>query len=500
MSAPQGTWLVIDLWAGYSGLCIALLALGVAFYGVAAESDPEARACARHSMPALVHVADVRDVSATPIAAQAAVARSDCRGGSPCQPNSSLNPSRKGRDDPRGTAPQFLHDLVKELTSHPEFCDLEIISFLENVASSPSTVIQAYSAWAGCLPVRSDAACCGWASRNRLYWVRGRHKSLSEASPPPQWTFVPDEVSAGLLKYEGKKPIPSRVHFEDGFQWINALEEVMPGRQRAGHTLTREFWHPEDLVSQVSPEAAARFHLDSCRFPPGAYEDHCLAWRMSEWRQLSPSERSQFLGIPPDATEAVSGRPAARIKKRNSLLGNGFHNPTVMIVLAMIPQLCESRLVVPRAPSDKLHQRLIGTVWEPYRLQTFPGLLGADAVVAHIQSQLRDCFVPHDIWSTCVHRLSMCDLPLMQAFPAWQRLRGAEWRSLPPAVLGRKARARLYAGNTGQRWSSEEAKGLDHLLPPGLGPAEHVRQALELPSPFHHNSGQMTMCSLSRTA
>ena len=78
----------------------------------------------------------------------------------------------------------------------------------------------------------------------------------------------------------------------------------MSGRQRAAHTLTREFWHPEDLVSQVSPEAAARFHLDSCRFPPGAYEDRCLAWRMSEWR-----------GVPPDATEAVSGRPAARIKE-----------------------------------------------------------------------------------------------------------------------------------------------------------------------------------------
>ena len=80
VSAPQGTWLVIDLWAGYSGLCIALLALGVAFYGIAAESDPEARACARHSMPALVHVADVSGcISTPPIAAQEAVARSDCR-------------------------------------------------------------------------------------------------------------------------------------------------------------------------------------------------------------------------------------------------------------------------------------------------------------------------------------------------------------------------------------------------------------------------------------
>ena len=260
----------------------------------------------------------------------------------------------------------------------------------------------------------------------------------------------------------------------------------MSGRQRAGphlglvrsgtpRTLSRR--SPQRL-QLVSTWTAADFRLEPTR---------TAAWLVAHVRVATalPSERSQFLGIPPDATEAVSGRPAARIKKLNSLLGNGFHIPTVMIVLAMIPQLCESRLVVPRAPSDKLHQRLIGTVWEPYRLQTFPGLLGADAVVAHMQSQLRDCFVPHETWSTCVHRLSLCDLPLMQAFPAWQRLRGAEWRSLPPAVLGRKARARLYAGNTGQRWSSEEAKGLVHLLPPGLGPAEHVRQALELPSPFH---------------
>ena len=187
ISAPQGSWLVIDLWAGFSGLCIALLALGVAFYGIAAEQDGDARACAHHAMPALVHVADVNDVSAEallPLLHRRKLRGVIVGGGSPCQPNSCLNSTRKGLKDPRGSAPQVLHALVQELESHPEFRSLEIISFLENVASAPKDVIEAYSSWAGCLPIRSDASCCGWTSRNRLYWVRGRTRSIAEASPP----------------------------------------------------------------------------------------------------------------------------------------------------------------------------------------------------------------------------------------------------------------------------------------------------------------------------
>ena len=56
---PKGTWLVIDLWAGISGLCIALLALGCQFYALAAESDPTARKCAAAVMPSIVHVREV---------------------------------------------------------------------------------------------------------------------------------------------------------------------------------------------------------------------------------------------------------------------------------------------------------------------------------------------------------------------------------------------------------------------------------------------------------
>ena len=43
---PKGTFLVIELWAGVSGLAVAMLALGMTFYGAAAEMDPVASECA----------------------------------------------------------------------------------------------------------------------------------------------------------------------------------------------------------------------------------------------------------------------------------------------------------------------------------------------------------------------------------------------------------------------------------------------------------------------
>ena len=58
-------------------------------------------------------------------------------GGSPCQPNSALNLARKGLQDPRGQAPAFLQELVNSLLKHEALQHLEVISFLENVASAP---------------------------------------------------------------------------------------------------------------------------------------------------------------------------------------------------------------------------------------------------------------------------------------------------------------------------------------------------------------------------
>ena len=76
-------------------------------------------------------------------------------GGTPCQPLSKLNRSRQCLRDPRAQAPAFLRDLVRALRAHPQLAEIEVILFLENVASMDSQARDQFSAWAGAPPVSS---------------------------------------------------------------------------------------------------------------------------------------------------------------------------------------------------------------------------------------------------------------------------------------------------------------------------------------------------------
>ena len=53
-----------------------------------------------------------------------------------------------------------------------------------------------------------------------------------------------------------------------------------------------------------------------------------------------------------------------------------------------------------------------------------------------------------------------------------------------PAWAMQKHRALAMAGCGVQRAPGDSKRGLDHLLPPGLGRRQHVDQALRMPSPF----------------
>ena len=55
--------LVLDLWSGFSGAVIALLALGVRVVALAADSNADARHVASQNMPGLIHVEWVESVS-----------------------------------------------------------------------------------------------------------------------------------------------------------------------------------------------------------------------------------------------------------------------------------------------------------------------------------------------------------------------------------------------------------------------------------------------------
>ena len=160
--------------------------------------------------------------------------------------------------------------------------------------------------------------------------------------------------------------------------------KVMAQGGRGGfHTFTREFYHPDDRVPSCSPEAAERFYADSRRFPPGSYESHSLLWRRDEWRQPNSAERCATMCIPPAAVMSVNTPPAKREQQRNSLIGNGFHIPSIMILLTLLPHLLQAKFVHPTIdPGDGVLQaRLQGTVWEPGRLDVWPHLLDAADVV-----------------------------------------------------------------------------------------------------------------------
>ena len=49
-------------------------------------------------------------------------------------------------------------------------------------------------------------------------------------------------------------------------------------------------------------------------------------------------------------------------------------------------------------------------VWEPGKVQAFPGLLDANAVVEHMRFQLQHCYVPDEVWFSCPGRLAVCGL------------------------------------------------------------------------------------------
>ena len=481
---------MLDLWAGMSGLCVALLGLGVTFYALAAEQDEQARQVASQNMPSIVHVARVEDISLEcllPFLQRRKVRGILLGGGAPCQPHSSLNTHRQGMADTRASQPSHVRRLLDELHASPACADLEIFTLLENVASMQPEAAAQLSKWAGGQPFRSDAQFCGWTKRNRLYWLCSRTQSLSPSSTeaPNDWQWFSHQSGPPELRYVGSKPLPKSVHWLQGYTPITTPQEVMKGHALPFFTFTREFWHPLDSATSESPEFLERFHQDNRRFPVKAYRESSLLWKRESWRQPLPEERAQMLGVPTSLLEAAESDGDRRKQAQNSRLGNGFHIFTVMVILAMLPQLCQSKLQVSSLqPDQDLRDRISGTPWDPCKRAAFPGLLDAPALVQDIQEQLGDFLVDRSVWQETTRLLSFCDLALLQLHVMFARGRGYDWYELGPTSLDRRSRAKVFTSITGQRYPSDSSKGLDFLLPPGLGKELHIEHSAQLPSPF----------------
>ena len=483
---------MVDLWSGFGGLPQALLQCGWHFYCLSAEWDAEATKVAKQTMPDIVHIDRVEMVTVDTLLPW--IRRRRPRGilmggGSPCQGNSALNKDRMGLHDERSLQPIHLCKLRDEVAAHPECSHLLVLALLENVASMPAEVLVQYNQWLGASPIMIDAAPCGWVHRRRYYWLVAHKAAIGpHLQAPDSWDWVPHNGSVTELRWQGSKPLPSKVVLQQGFTFMMDPGEVLA---KAGvgamHTFTREFFHPTDRVRQATPAAAARFFEDDRRFPPAAYEEPSLVWKGSQWRQLLPEERAQIMGVPPGTFQSLQGPQTLRRQRANSLLGNGFHVFSVVALLSMIPQILATKMPAPWIAADEgaLRERCRHTVWEPGCIDSFPDLLSTREVVQGIQECFPTCAVPDQVWELITVRLSSCPLRDLQMFTAWCRKKQLPWDVLGPTPIDRMARALIYSGLSGQRHPADSTKGLDHLLPPGLGRGGHVAQSLQLPSPFN---------------
>ena len=492
----SGLFLVIDLWSGFGGLIFALLSLGVRCIALLAEFESEARAVAEHNFPHAIHVDYVEDVCSHMV--KAVIGRREFAGiivggGSPCQGNSSLNKRRQNWNDSRSQMPIELKRIVTELES--SFPSIPVFSFLENVASMTPEVRSKYDELVQCSAVLIQGGCFGYTTRTRLWWGRGPKYTVQQLVETGQ-AVLPDSfdvVQSALgteIRYIGPKPLPSKVFFEEGFSPLFEPSTVVAGQGRgAMYTFTREFFHPEDRVDEASPEAVARFYADNRRFPPAAYEEQSLLWKGKHWRTPYPQERAAMMGFPPSVTDSCRrGKKGAQaIQAQNSMLGNGFHLPSIMVFLFVLIQCADSSCSVPRSTRDSeaadLISRIASTVFAPGRLVTFPGIRSNEMILEDMRSLLPD-EVPETTWQAISRNWAQLPLADLQAFLLFHHEHDGRPGDLGPQWSGPRHRASLFAALGIQRAMGDSTRGLDHLLQPGLGPEGHMKQALNLPSPF----------------
>ena len=159
---------------------------------------------------------------------------------------------------------------------------IPILTFLENVASTPSKVKARYSKLVdmkGAKPITIQAGRFGWHCRRRTYWIASDTEALDYKAFDIPSCFQWAGGAEPELQYISPTPMPATILFEGGYHsLLDPTDIVSQGGKGAAHTLTREFRHPGDRMAQASPAAQARCKEDDLRFPPSAYEDNCLVW------------------------------------------------------------------------------------------------------------------------------------------------------------------------------------------------------------------------------
>ena len=186
-----------------------------------------------------------------------------------------------------------------------------------------------------------------------------------------------------VLRYSGKQ-WPKKLHLLDGFVFLPST--ICPAFELHFVRATG--------LNGAEPAVVARFFADGCRFPWNASTLEALLWKDGDWRCPLPVEKAR-LGVPADVIKAIRAPPHTEAAQA-SFIATAGHVPSCAFLLCQILQ-CSKLIPSPVAPrcsiamdEQQLRQCVVGTVFQPGIVESFPGTITAPELAVAVVSRCRE--------------------------------------------------------------------------------------------------------------
>ena len=243
-------------------------------------------------------------------------------------------------------------------------------SLLENVSYTPKSFEDAVAKEMGGPPLTVYGGSFGWVRRTQCFWGKVAGRTLHGAQSfklPKHINVTRDPGDNQHAVWAGKKPLPASIFLESGFRAVFHPEEIISQGANADLFLCSR---GASATQGIAHRVSQLLHL-SAWSPPFTYEDKCLLWKGSSWRQPNSRERAAAMMIPVSILEAAATAQHTPAQQREavraSLVGNSSHLSAIMLALVCLLQLLPEPQGVPLPAYAGMEQRLRakaqGTAW-----------------------------------------------------------------------------------------------------------------------------------------
>ena len=474
--------------------------LSVSFQGFSVEYEPYLREFIAHHTPNLEHWSDFLALDVEHIwrkIVKGGFSAVLMAGGPPCQPWSALGQQQQW-SDPRSCPLirffEFRDQLGKKCRAH----GIALHWMMEEVGSLTHEAILWISELAGCMPFLLHAADFGWLHRARFFWTSAdaaSFESLQRVEVHAPGSLLP---LCHVVRWVGDA-VPGQWSPEGNLTWVcqgecgrrgpvTALGPWAPSYSSGRLlTLTTCFEHPCDRGNTSDVQLVNRFYQDKQRFPLAHYcVGNLVGTSVDDLRPISTLDRERLMGFPDHFTEYIDSTAVpARMRKgenrRLSALGNAWHVPSALLVLAACLGIKETPLSVTAAhPFDWPGRHAPNTVWAESWAPASPP--SAENWFSDACSMLHDVAIPSELLADTLEKLQRIDMNCLARFDEWHHTRfGSELCGPDFEALISRHDNHI---NTGRQRSGAGCGAPDPLLPRDLTEHEHIEAALQLEHPF----------------